>query len=90
MYPFAVGRVKFMFPNRFNVYPHETPASCSLTRTERAFSSGCIHIEKPIELAEYLLRGDPKWTRVRIEAAVKWWQGQTVRLPAPIPIHLHY
>lgn len=86
----ALGRVKFMFPNRFNVYLHDTPSRELFTRTERAFSSGCIRVEKPIELAEYVLRGDPKWTRASIEAAIKTWREQTVRLPEPIPIHLLY
>lgn len=86
----ALGRVKFMFPNRFNVYLHDTPSRELFTRTERAFSSGCIRVEKPIELAEYVLRGDSQWTRAGIEAAIKRWREQTVRLPEPIPIHLLY
>lgn len=86
----ALGRVKFMFPNRFNVYLHDTPSRELFTRMERAFSSGCIRVEKPIELAEYVLRGDPQWTRANIEAAFKKWQEQTVRLPEPIPVHLLY
>ena len=64
----ALGRVKFMFPNRHNVYLHDTPSRELFGRTERAFSSGCIRLERPMELADYLLRGDPSWPPERIRA----------------------
>lgn len=86
----ALGRVKFMFPNSFNVYLHDTPSRELFAKTERAFSSGCIRVEKPVDLAEYVLRGDPQWTRANIETAIKKWEEQTVRLPEPIPVHLLY
>jgi len=86
----ALGRVKFMFPNKFNVYLHDTPARELFAKTERSFSSGCIRIEKPIELAEYVLRGDPKWTGENIVAATYRRVEQTVRLPEPILVHLLY
>ena len=86
----ALGRVKFMFPNKFNVYLHDTPARELFQKTERTFSSGCIRIERPIELAEYLLRGDPQWTREKILAAIDKRFEQTVRLPEPIDVHLLY
>ena len=86
----ALGPIKFMFPNRFNVYLHDTPSKDLFEKTERSFSSGCIRIEKPIELAEYVLRPDQKWTRQGILAAIEGGVEQTVRLPEPIPIHLLY
>ncbi|MGD2217377.1 MAG: L,D-transpeptidase family protein [Gemmatimonadales bacterium] len=86
----ALGRVKFMFPNRFNVYLHDTPTRTLFERSARDFSSGCIRIEKPIELAEYVLAGDPSWTRDRIMAAIATGSEETVRLPQPIPVHLLY
>ena len=86
----ALGRVKFMFPNRFNVYLHDTPSRDLFSKTERAFSSGCIRIEKPIELAEYLLREDPKWTREAILAALEKSRDKIIRLPKPMPVHLLY
>ncbi len=86
----ALGRVKFMFPNRFNVYLHDTPARDLFGKTSRDFSSGCIRLEKPIELAEYLLRSDPAWPRDKILEAANRRVEQTVRLPRPIPIHLLY
>lgn len=86
----ALGRVKFMFPNKFNVYLHDTPSRELFAKTVRTFSSGCIRIEKPIELAEYLLRDDPKWTRESILAAVDRHAEQTVRLARPLQVHLLY
>jgi murein L,D-transpeptidase YcbB/YkuD len=86
----ALGRIKFMFPNRFNVYLHDTPSRELFKKTTRTFSSGCIRIEKPIDLAEYLLRGDSKWTREAILAAIDRQAERTIRLPEPIPLHLLY
>jgi murein L,D-transpeptidase YcbB/YkuD len=86
----ALGRVKFMFPNKFNVYLHDTSSPELFTKTERTFSSGCIRIEKPIDLAEYLLRDDPAWTRERIVAVADKGVEQTVQVPRPLPIHILY
>jgi murein L,D-transpeptidase YcbB/YkuD len=86
----ALGGVKFMFPNKFDVYLHDTPSRELFAKTVRTFSSGCIRIEKAIELAEYVLRGDPKWTRETILAAIGKRVEQNVRLPEPIPVHLLY
>lgn len=86
----ALGRVKFMFPNRFGVYIHDTPSGELFSKTLRTFSSGCIRIEKPIDLAEFLLKDDPQWTREVIVAAVDRNGEQTVRLPKPVPVHLQY
>lgn len=86
----ALGHVKFMFPNKFNVYLHDTPSRELFAKTVRTFSSGCIRIEKPIELAEYLLRDDPKWTRESMLAAMDKREEQTVRVLKPLPVHLLY
>jgi murein L,D-transpeptidase YcbB/YkuD len=86
----SLGRIKFMFPNEFHVYLHDTPARSLFYRAERTFSSGCIRIEKPIELAEYLLGGDSEWTRDKILAILEESEELSVRIPEPIPIHLLY
>jgi len=86
----ALGRVKFMFPNRHHVYMHDTPSKTLFTKTERAYSSGCIRLEKPIELAEYLLGADPMWSRQKILAAIAMSREKTVKLPTSIPVHLLY
>jgi murein L,D-transpeptidase YcbB/YkuD len=86
----ALGRVKFMFPNPYDVYLHDTPARELFSKTERAFSSGCIRVEKAVELAEYVLQGDSKWSHSAIVAAMDRGVEQTIRLPALIDVHLLY
>ena len=86
----ALGRIKFMFPNRYNVYLHDTPSRELFAKTVRTFSSGCIRIEKPLDLAVYLLKDDPKWTRKNISAALQRNTKQTVSVKPAIPIYLLY
>jgi murein L,D-transpeptidase YcbB/YkuD len=86
----ALGRVKFMFPNRFAIYMHDTPSRSLFERSVRSFSSGCIRVEKPIELAVRLLENKKGWDLDRINAAIDSGETMTVGLPAPIPVHLTY
>jgi murein L,D-transpeptidase YcbB/YkuD len=86
----ALGRVKLMFPNAYHVYLHDTPARELFAKTERAFSSGCIWLEQPIELAEYLLCDDPRWSREKILALIARGAEQIVPLATTILIHLWY
>ena len=86
----ALGDVKFMFPNKHNVYLHDTPTRDLFERSARDFSSGCIRIERPLELAAYLLRDRPGWNRQRIDQVVQARVEQTVRLERSVPVHLLY
>lgn len=86
----ALGHVKFMFPNRHNVYLHDTPSRDLFERTARDFSSGCIRVDRALELAEYLLRDRPGWTRERIEEVARGNVERTVPLGAAVPVHLLY
>ncbi|UCF84104.1 MAG: L,D-transpeptidase family protein [Desulfobacteraceae bacterium] len=86
----ALGRVKFMFPNKFSVYLHDTPAKELFKKPKRSFSSGCIRVEKPIELIAYLFRNDPNWTRQKIREVINSDKTQIVQIPEPIPVHLLY
>ncbi|MDH3639013.1 MAG: L,D-transpeptidase family protein, partial [Gammaproteobacteria bacterium] len=86
----ALGKVKFMFPNEFDVYLHDTPARSLFARTTRDFSHGCVRLEKPLDLAPYLLRGDPVWPAGRIERVLETKQETTVLLKSPIPVHILY
>ncbi|KPK29188.1 MAG: hypothetical protein AMK69_07525 [Nitrospira bacterium SG8_3] len=85
-----LGRIKFMFPNKFDIYLHDTPARGLFNHATRSFSSGCIRIEKPIDLAAYLLRGQPEWTREKIVAAINSNKTQIVWIPEPIAVHILY
>lgn len=84
-----LGRIKFMFPNPFNIYLHDTSSPELFDQDVRSFSSGCIRIEKPIELAVYLCRGT-FWTRERLEAALKTDIEQRLDLKRTIPVHIVY
>jgi murein L,D-transpeptidase YcbB/YkuD len=86
----ALGRIKFMFPNPYDVYLHDTPSRGLFDRAQRDFSHGCIRIEKPIDLAVYLMRKNSQWKREAIEAALDEGTERTIYLPKPIPIHLLY
>ena len=87
----ALGRVKFMFPNRHNVYLHDTPARGLFAREERAFSSGCIRIEDPQTLTQWLLNERSNiMPPERIQAILDSEVETTVRLDRPLPVHLLY
>lgn len=86
----ALGQVKFMFPNKFDVYLHDTPGRDLFSKTERSFSSGCIRVEDPLSLAAILLADDPTWTPERIQAMVDSKKLTTVTLRKPVPVHLEY
>ncbi len=86
----ALGRIKFMFPNKHLVYLHDTPSKSLFGKTTRAFSSGCIRIEHPYELAELLLEGEPGRDRDKVLAAVASMQTRTISLKQPTSIILLY
>ena len=93
----ALGRVKFMFPNRFSVYLHDTPARALFQQSKRTLSHGCVRVEKPVELAEYVLDGQQGWNEERIRQAMdatdsagRAAEGRTVRLEHPVPVYLVY
>jgi murein L,D-transpeptidase YcbB/YkuD len=86
----SLGLVKFMFPNPYNVYLHDTPADALFTRETRAFSHGCVRIEQPEELADYVLRDRPDWTPDRIREAMHGSEQTTVTLREKIPVYIAY
>ncbi len=85
----ALGRVKFMFPNRYSVYLHDTPSRDLFESPSRAFSSGCIRVERPLELAERVLK-DPKWSAAAIGRTIDGGKTVTVNLRRPLPVLLLY
>jgi murein L,D-transpeptidase YcbB/YkuD len=85
----ALGRVKFMFPNKYMVYLHDTPSKGLFARSERTFSSGCIRTENPFELAELLLK-DQGWDRGRIDQVLASKRTTRVNLENPITVMLLY
>jgi murein L,D-transpeptidase YcbB/YkuD len=86
----SLGLVKFIFPNSESVYMHGTPAQALFSRARRDFSHGCIRVEDPTALAAWVLRGQPEWTRERIEAAMKGDRPTRVNLKKPLTVVIFY
>ncbi len=85
----ALGKLKFMFPNSYSVYLHDTPGRHLFKPNRRAFSHGCIRCGKPVEFATYLLK-DTDWTRAKIEEAIASGKTKTIHLKRDVPVHLTY
>jgi murein L,D-transpeptidase YcbB/YkuD len=86
----ALGRVKIMFPNPYHVYLHDTPNKALFEKSSRAFSSGCMRLERPLEMTELLLADSKAWNASAIEKAVAAGETQTVKLPRPVPVLVMY
>jgi murein L,D-transpeptidase YcbB/YkuD len=85
-----LGRIKFMFPNLYDVYIHDTPDTGLFQEPTRTFSAGCIRIQRPVDLAVYVLKDDPAWGREQILAAIESGTPKVVRIRKPIPVHMTY
>ncbi|MBS1575868.1 MAG: L,D-transpeptidase family protein [Bacteroidetes bacterium] len=86
----SLGLVKFLFPNSYNIYLHDTPAKSLFGETNRAFSHGCIRLSEPKKLAEYLLRNEAGWTTDKITKAMNSGKEQFVTLKQPMPVFIGY
>ncbi|MDO9706941.1 L,D-transpeptidase family protein [Paracraurococcus lichenis] len=86
----ALGRIKFVIPNTEDIFMHDTPDRQLFRRAERAFSSGCIRLEKPMELLDIALQGMAGWDRARIDQVLEGRQTTAVTVARPVPVRLHY
>jgi murein L,D-transpeptidase YcbB/YkuD len=86
----SLGLVKFIFPNSYSVYMHDTPAQEFFAKSRRDFSHGCIRLEKPADLALWVLRDNPGWNMDRVRAAMNGSPNQQVNLAHPIPVLIVY
>jgi len=86
----ALGLVKFIFPNNFAVYLHDTPSDRLFFKDDRALSHGCIRVENPVGLARYVMGDRPEWTDDRIVDAMHAKKEQTVKLKSRLPVHIGY
>lgn len=86
----SLGRVKFLFPNSYDIYFHDTPAKSLFEEEKRAFSHGCIRLAQPVKLADYLLADQPSWTPERIAKAMKSNREIWVALKKPVPVFITY
>lgn len=86
----ALGKVKFILPNPYNIYLHDTPSKDKFLATTRAFSHGCIRLSQPMELAYRLVGDIAGWPRAKIDAAFASGKTTRVNLPEHIPVHMIY
>lgn len=86
----SLGRLKFLFPNSYNIYLHDTPAKSLFAEEKRAFSHGCIRLSQPKKLAEYLLADRPEWTNAKISQAMDRKTEVWVNLKQPVPVFITY
>jgi murein L,D-transpeptidase YcbB/YkuD len=85
-----LGKVKFLFPNRYDVYLHDTNSPALFERWDRFLSHGCMRVVGALDLAGYLLKDDPLWLPDRIQEVVQSGQTVQARLATPVPLHVVY
>ena len=86
----ALGKVKFIFPNSYNIYFHDTPSKSLFNWDNRAFSHGCIRLAEPVKLATYLLRNQPEWTTEKMNVAMSSSIEKWVPLKKSLPVFITY
>ena len=86
----SLGLIKFLFPNNNNIYLHDTPSKNLFKEETRAFSHGCIRIEKPVELANLILKDEPNWTPEKIDEAMHTYKESWYTLKTKIPVYIGY
>ncbi len=86
----SLGLVKFIFPNSYNIYFHDTPSKSLFKKEKRDFSHGCIRLEKPFELAKYLLQNESSWTDEKIKEAMQSKEEKWVNLIQPVQVFITY
>jgi murein L,D-transpeptidase YcbB/YkuD len=86
----SLGLVKFLFPNDYHIYLHDTPAKNLFSESKRAFSHGCIRISETKKLAQFLLRNDAAWDSVKIANAMNSGKEQFVNIKENIPVFIGY
>jgi murein L,D-transpeptidase YcbB/YkuD len=85
-----LGKVKFLFPNSYDIFFHDTPAKGLFEKSKRAYSHGCIRLEDAKKLAAYLLKDDPSWTSEKIDQAMNSGKEQFVRVKRSVPVVITY
>jgi len=86
----SLGKVKFLFPNEFDIYFHDTPAKSLFNKDQRSYSHGCIRLSDPVKMANYLLKDDAEWPATRIDSAMNGQKEKTVVLPKAVPVLITY
>jgi murein L,D-transpeptidase YcbB/YkuD len=85
-----LGKIKFLFPNSFNIYLHDTPHKELFKKAQRAFSHGCIRVADARRLADYLLKGMPEWTAEKMDSVFAVGKERAIMLKEPVPVLIYY
>ncbi|WP_028982063.1 L,D-transpeptidase family protein [Sporocytophaga myxococcoides] len=85
-----LGNIKFLFPNEYDIYLHDTPSDYLFEESERNFSHGCIRIEDPVWLASYLLKDEPDWNKKKLYQAIYRQEEKTILLKKKLPVFILY
>ncbi len=85
-----LGHIKFLFPNEFDIYLHDTPSDHLFEESERNFSHGCIRIEDPVWLASYLLKDEPQWNKKKLYEAIYRQEEKSILLKEKLPVFILY
>ena len=86
----SLGKIKFLFDNRHSIYMHDTPKKYLFKKIKRAYSSGCIRLEKPFQLAEYFLQDNPKYDQHNVDQILQENKTKYISIKNPIPLHITY
>ncbi len=86
----ALGHVKFLFPNSYDIYFHDTPSKSLFSKDKRAFSHGCIRLSEPEKMAQYLLKDDSNWPPEKIAEAMNNDSTRSVKIKNPVPVFITY
>jgi murein L,D-transpeptidase YcbB/YkuD len=86
----ALGKVKFLFPNSYNIYFHDTPDKGLFNHDNRAYSHGCIRLKDPVKMAQFVLEGSPQWTNEKIDSAMNSGKEKFVAVKDPVPVIITY
>lgn len=86
----ALGKMKFIFPNNFSIYLHDTPSRNIFNESKRAFSHGCIRVENPLKLALYILRSSPNWNQKKLQLSIDNKKTTTIQIKPTLPVYIVY
>ena len=86
----SLGKVKFLFPNSYNIYFHDTPEKSLFERDNRAYSHGCIRLKNPEQMARFVLEDSPEWTNEKIDSAMNSGKEKFVAVKNPVPVIITY
>lgn len=86
----ALGKMKFIFPNDFSIYLHDTPSRSIFNESKRAFSHGCIRVQNPMKLAQYILRSNSNWTQEKLQSGIENKKTINIQIKPTLPVYIVY